>query len=196
MATAAAEACLRKGMDLTPYCLTGPDADEKEFTVTDPDTKRSQKVTLVPSSKADSLLDRIDAETLSQALAIDYTHPSAVNENGEFYVKYRIPFVMGTTGGDRDQLMDTVSSPSPHFCVIAPNMGKQIVAMQFALEFLASKFPSSFEGYSLEVTESHQKKKADTSGTALAVISSITGMVGPKSTFKTNDINMLRDNKR
>ncbi|GMH61458.1 hypothetical protein TrRE_jg848 [Triparma retinervis] len=191
MATAAAEACLRKGMDLAPFCLTGPDIDEAEIEVTDPDTKRSQKVTLVPSSKIDGLVEKLGG--VEGTVAIDYTHPSAVNGNGEFYVKNRIPFVMGTTGGDRDLLMETVTSPSPHYCVIAPNMGKQIVAMQNALEFLQTRFPASFEGYTLKVTESHQKKKADTSGTALAVIDSIKGMVGSKCTFQQDEINMLRD---
>jgi len=193
MATAAAEACLRKGMNLAPFCLTGPDMKETELEVVDPDTKRSQTVTLVPSSDIDSLLSRSGG--MEGTVAIDYTHPSAVNRNGEFYVKNRIPFVMGTTGGDRELLMKTVTLPSPHYCVIAPNMGKQIVAMQNALEFLQTKFPSSFEGYTLKVTESHQSKKADTSGTALAVIDSIKGMVGPKCTFEKEEINMLRDNK-
>jgi 4-hydroxy-tetrahydrodipicolinate reductase len=31
-------------------------------------------------------------------LVIDYTHPSAVNENAVFYAENDLPFVMGTTG--------------------------------------------------------------------------------------------------
>ena len=34
-------------------------------------------------------------------IAVDYTHPSAVNANVEFYSKNGLNFVMGTTGGDR-----------------------------------------------------------------------------------------------
>lgn len=34
-------------------------------------------------------------------VAIDYTHPTAVNDNAEFYAKHGLNFVMGTTGGDR-----------------------------------------------------------------------------------------------
>ena len=60
MAVAAAEACLRKGMDLSPACLTGPEIPEQDFVVTDPDTKRSQTVSLVPSNAADGLLDKIE----------------------------------------------------------------------------------------------------------------------------------------
>ena len=69
-------------------------------------------------------------------LAIDYTHPSAVNANGVFYAENKLPFVMGTTGGDREQLMSDMESRDA-FAVIAPNMGKQIVAMQAGLEELA-----------------------------------------------------------
>ena len=34
---------------------------------------------------------------------------------------------------------------------------------------MARDFPGAFAGYKLEVTESHQKTKADTSGTAKAM---------------------------
>lgn len=34
-------------------------------------------------------------------VVVDYTHPSAVNSNAEFYAKNGLNFVMGTTGGDR-----------------------------------------------------------------------------------------------
>ena len=80
------------------------------------------------------------------------------------------------------------------FAVIAPNMGKQIVAMQAGLEDLATKFPSAFAGYKLEVMESHQSKKADTSGTALAVISSMVTL--SEDNFDVGkDIHMLRDDE-
>jgi 4-hydroxy-tetrahydrodipicolinate reductase len=45
----------------------------------------------------------------------------------------------------------------------------------------------------LEVTESHQGKKADTSGTALAVISSLTRLSNDDEFNVKNDIRMLRD---
>lgn len=34
-------------------------------------------------------------------VAVDYTHPTAVNGNAELYAKHGLNFVMGTTGGDR-----------------------------------------------------------------------------------------------
>ncbi|MGA6927186.1 MAG: dihydrodipicolinate reductase C-terminal domain-containing protein, partial [Desulfosarcina sp.] len=54
--------------------------------------------------------------------------------------------------------------------VIAPNMAKQIVGFQAMLEYAATTFPGLFDGYSLTVRESHQAGKADTSGTAKAVV--------------------------
>lgn len=194
MATAAAEACLRKGLNLSPVAMTGPDMPTATIHVHDPISERTTAVKLIPSSKTEELEAAIaGAQEASKLIAIDYTHPSAVNGNGKFYVKNDIPFVMGTTGGDRDQLLQDCAE---HYCVIAPNMGKQIVAMQAALEDLASKYPAAFGGYTLEVTESHQKTKADTSGTAKAVVSSLQTLMGSDHGFSLeDDIKMLRDDE-
>ena len=199
MATAAAEACLRKGLSLSPIAMTGPDIEPSTITVHDEVTGSSADVRLIPStdegreeilSSLAGLRESVGAENV---LAIDYTHPSAVNANGVFYAENKLPFVMGTTGGDRDQLMADMESRTA-FAVIAPNMGKQIVAMQAGLEELAEKFPSAFAGYKLEVTESHQKTKADTSGTAKAVISSLKKLSDDDFDLE-EDIKMLRDDE-
>ena len=47
-------------------------------------------------------------------------------------------------------------SPGVNYAVIAPNMAKQIVALQLGLKEMADRFPQSFSGYALTVTESHQ----------------------------------------
>lgn len=198
MATAAAEACLRKGIDLAHVAMTGPDLDETTITVVDPDTGKSADVRLIPSSNVEQVEEELEnirkeAGGKENVLAIDYTHPSAVNSNGEWYAKHSLPFVMGTTGGDREKLISDVTEGGCP-AVIAPNMGKQIVAMQSALEELALKFPNAFGGYKLEVTESHQKTKADTSGTAKAVIGSLITLSGDDFDVE-NDINMLRSDE-
>ena len=82
---------------------------------------------------------------------------------------------MGTTGGDRDKLLHDVEE-SGVYAVIAPNMGKQIVAFQTMMESMAEQFPGCFQGYTLRVVESHQRTKADTSGTAKAVVASLQKM--------------------
>jgi len=43
MATAAAEACLRKGLTLAPFGLTGPDVKTQAVVVTDPDTNEESE---------------------------------------------------------------------------------------------------------------------------------------------------------
>mmetsp|Transcript_24172 Transcript_24172/g.41080 ORF Transcript_24172/g.41080 Transcript_24172/m.41080 type:complete len:328 (-) Transcript_24172:604-1587(-) len=193
MATAAAEACLRKGLKLSPIAMTGPDVEPCKIHLVDPETEKMSAVKLIPSSNVEELEAAIaGVKEASTLIAIDYTHPSAVNANGLFYAKNEIPFVMGTTGGDREKLINDITA-AKLFAVIAPNMGKQIVAMQAALEDLATKYPSAFAGYKLEVTESHQKTKADTSGTAKAVISSLKKL--SDDGFSNDDIQMLRDDE-
>lgn len=46
--------------------------------------------------------------------------------NAELYSKVGVPFVMGTTGGDRVRLHDTVEN-SNVYAVISPQMGKQVI---------------------------------------------------------------------
>ena len=40
---------------------------------------------------------------------------------------------------------------SGNYAVIAPNMGKQIVAFQTMMEMMAERFPGCFSGYTLQV---------------------------------------------
>ena len=97
---------------------------------------------------------------------------------------------MGTTGGDRDALVADARAAGC-YAVIAPQMGKQVVAFQATLEMMASQFPGAFAGYTLTVRESHQRTKADTSGTAKAVVESFRRLgVLP---FSDADIERVRD---
>ncbi|KAF5749413.1 4-hydroxy-tetrahydrodipicolinate reductase 2 chloroplastic-like [Tripterygium wilfordii] len=122
-------------------------------------------------------------------IVVDYTVPGAVNENAELYCKVGVPFVMGTTGGDRDRLYKTVND-SKVYAVISPQMGKQVVAFLAAMEIMAHQFPGAFSGYSLEVMESHQAGKLDTSGTAKAVISCFQKL---GVSFDVDQVQMIRD---
>jgi 4-hydroxy-tetrahydrodipicolinate reductase len=96
---------------------------------------------------------------------------------------------MGTTGGDRQLLVETVKE-SQTAAVIAPNMAKQIVAFQAMMEYAAQTFPGVFNGYRLEIKESHQKGKADTSGTAKAMIGYFNDLGAP---FEKDQIIMERN---
>lgn len=122
-------------------------------------------------------------------MMIDFTVPDAVNPNAELYCQHRVPFVMGTTGGNREKLLDAVQQ-AKLFAVIAPQMGKQVVAFQAMMQHMAHAFPGAFEGYTLEVVESHQSTKVDTSGTAKAVVASLQ-QLGIQH-FSVDDIQKVR----
>lgn len=100
-------------------------------------------------------------------LVADFTTPEAVNRNAELYASAGVPFVMGTTGGDRERLYDTVKG-SRVSAVIAPNMSIPLVVLSAALEYIAKQFPKALDGYQGHITESHQAAKRDVSGTAKA----------------------------
>jgi 4-hydroxy-tetrahydrodipicolinate reductase len=146
--------------ELIPSGLTGPDIAEKQCTV------NQVSIALIhPEDRESAISDIIDAPFIS----VDYTHPSAVNSNAQFYSRCDFPFVMGTTGGDRT-LLDKTIRDSSIAAVIAPNMAKQIVGFQAMMRFAADTFPNLFSGYRLKIKESHQHGKADTSGTAKAMV--------------------------
>ncbi len=148
--------------ELIPHSLTGPEIQESEYIIDNISVK------LIQADQRNSQIEPIK-QSQGEFLSVDYTHPSAVNPNAEFYCRHGLPFVMGTTGGDRQKLAATVES-SAIAAVIAPNMAKQIVGFQAMMEYAADNFPDLFKGYSLEIKESHQQGKADTSGTAKAMV--------------------------
>jgi len=123
-------------------------------------------------------------------IAVDFTHPSAVNVNALLYSGFNLSFVMGTTGGDREALAHLFDGGAESCAVIAPNMAKQVVMFQAMMKFAADNFPDAFRGYQLEIRESHQKGKADTSGTARAMVAYFNTLGIP---FKVDQIIMVRD---
>ncbi len=168
-----------------PYSLTGPEIEIQHCHMGD------VVIELIgPGQRDDKIRSIHDAQ--GPFITIDFTHPAAVNDNAEFYCRQGLPFVMGTTGGDRDLLMTTVASSSIA-AVIAPNMAKQIVGFQAMMAYAAEHFPNLFKGYRLSIRESHQAGKADTSGTAKAMVGYFNKMgIG----FQTDQIEKERDPER
>lgn len=107
------------------------------------------------------------------ALVIDYTTPDAALDNIRVYTQAGVPFVMGTTGFNREEAIRLVAGSSVS-AVIAPNMAAPIVALQAALDHVAAAFPGALAGYDLEIRESHQATKKDPSGTAKALLGPLT----------------------
>ncbi|CCK81306.1 dihydrodipicolinate reductase [Desulfobacula toluolica] len=168
--------------NVMPFSLTGQEIEDKTITI---DQMRFE---LVKPDVRDEKIIRIKRQ-FNSFITIDYTHPTAVNSNALFYTQNQIPFVMGTTGGNREQLEQVVKKSSTP-AVIAPNMAKQIVGFQAMMEYAANTFPGLFEGYTLQVSESHQNGKADTSGTAKAMVGYFNQL---GANFDVNKIQMVRD---
>ena len=168
--------------ELVPHSLTGPEIQE------DTHQLDNTAIELIRPDRRDAAIEKIKTN-YGPFLSVDFTHPTAINANAEFYCNTGLPFVMGTTGGDRQQLENTVKASSIA-AVIAPNMAKQIVAFQAMMEYAAATFPDSFKDYTLEIRESHQKGKADTSGTAKAMVTYFNKLGIP---YSAGDIAQERD---
>lgn len=185
MGHSAAEAAVRAGLPLVPTSFASP-SDVARLGSID---VGGVSVSLSPPEALDEVLARAKAEH-ANLIVVDYTLPSAVNGNVEAYVRAGVPFVVGTTGGDRDALVEAAKRAQTA-SVISPNMGKQIVALQTAIARWAEEFPGSCAGYTLKVVESHQASKADASGTAKAIVASLRELgVRP---FSDDDIELVRD---
>lgn len=168
--------------NLVPFSMTGPEITLNHIKVRDVD------VALVKPDEIERKISEI-TQRFPEMITVDFTHPTAVNGNAELYTRLKLPFVMGTTGGDRDALKNIVLSSSIP-AVIAPNMVKQIVGFQAMMEYAADTFPDLFKGYTLKIRESHQKGKADTSGTAKAMVKYYNRLGIP---YSEDDIIMERD---
>ena len=171
--------------ELIPFSLTGMEIEKTEQII------GNMVINLVKPDQRNEIIKKIKND-FSDFISIDFTHPSAVNSNAEFYVKNSLPFVMGTTGGDRKKLKASVASGNIP-AVIAPNMAKQIVGFQAMMEYAADTFPDLFKGYHLKIEESHQKSKADTSGTAKAMVKYFNHLGIP---FSEKDIVKERDQEK
>ena len=173
MAVEVAKACLDRGFTLVPTAFTGPNQPNSVNVV---GAKSQVQVELVPGpgigNDADMIMKNMKAK-YPDMVVVDYTHPSAILNNLKCYVDNNCEFVMGTTGGDPTQMTEIFSKGS-NFAVIAPNMGKQIVALQAALQAMATRFPGSFA-----------------SGTAKAVVSHLLTL--SMDQFKEEDIVKLRE---
>ena len=117
-------------------------------------------------------------------MVVDFTMPEAVNRNAKLYCDAGIPFIMGTTGGDRKKLVETVEQ-SNISAVIATNMAAPVVMFQAMIRSAAKAFPNALKGFKLVIRESHQSSKADVSGTAVSLLESFAALGMP---LKKEDI--------
>ena len=150
MALEVAQACLDRGFNLVPVGFTGlnqPASIQVVGATRTVDVQLQAGPGLGPDAAATMKAMKTQYPDL---VVVDYTHPSAILNNLACYVDHNCEFVMGTTGGD-PALMKAAFDKGTNLAVIAPNMGKQIVALQAALQEMAKRFPGSFAGYKLTV---------------------------------------------
>lgn len=167
---------------VAPFSMTGPGVEESRIEI------NGHTINLIQPEHHLSRLTQL-RQAIPDLIAVDYTHPTAVNRNAELYCQAGLSFVMGTTGGDRNLLAETVQRCD--ICaVISPNMGKPIVGLQAMVQWAAKEYPGLFEGYRLRVQESHQLGKADTSGTAKSMVTYFNDL---GVAFDPSEIEMIRD---
>lgn len=106
---------------------------------------------------------------IRDAIVVDYTIPDGALGNIRVYCDAGIPFVMGTTGFDREEARRLVEAAGLG-AVLSPNMAPPIILLQSALGHLAREFPGALAGWKLTIRESHQAGKKDVSGTARAFL--------------------------
>eukprot|EP01038_Epipyxis_sp_PR26KG_P011847 gene11847-15853_t len=191
MALETAKVCLDRGYNILPIGFTGPRCNLTDYVVHG--KYKSQSIRLgkgpgIDDSAANSVLKSLKNE-YPELVIIDYTSPTAVINNIKAYVANNCDFVMGTTGVDLEQILNEFEIGA-NYAVIAPNMAKQIVALQAALVEMVKRFPGSFVDYKLKVTESHQSSKVDTSGTAKAIVKELAVLNG--QSFSIEDIEKIR----
>lgn len=149
---------------IIPTSYTGPEIHETQFLVAG---YPKSFLLMKPNLREEDIQNIKDI--YGQFIAVDFTQPDAVLGNVEFYCRHDIPFIMGTTGGDRSKLEEQVKNSSIP-ALAAPNMAKEIVGLQLLLEDFSAKYPDALRGVLCAVQESHQAGKKDTSGTAKAVV--------------------------
>ncbi|KAK8462093.1 hypothetical protein SEVIR_1G146300v4 [Setaria viridis] len=182
MGKAVAEAAVSAGLQLVPVSFSAMEVPDGKCEICD------REICIHDPSESEKILPSIVKE-YPDLIVVDYTVPDAVNANADLYCKLGLPFVMGTTGGDRQLLHKTVQDANI-YAVISPQMGKQVVAFLAAMEIMAEQFPGAFSGYKLEVMESHQATKLDVSGTAKAVVSCFQKL---GISFDLDEVKLVRD---
>lgn len=144
-------------VQLIPYSFTGPEIEEPAW------KEGSQEVSLIKPE--DRAMAESEIEEHRPFIAVDFTLPSVVMDNVEYYCQKNWPFVVGTTGADYERIAQQVSN-SALSAVANPNMSIPIVLIQAAFDYLSKNFPGALESWEGSIVESHQQGKADTSGTA------------------------------
>ncbi len=119
----------------------------------------------------------------SSEVLIDFTHPSAAGEHLEAALRFKIGFVLGTTGLSEKTLSSLKNASGQIPILQSPNMS---TGVNILFELVSRAAEVLDERYDIEVSETHHKMKKDApSGTALELARLIAQAKGwePKNAF-------------
>ena len=97
MAQAAATCAIERGHVMYAYATSGASSGGTQVLL----TGSSAPLHLVPPEEHESCLRTAAAAHRNRLVVLDYSLPSAVEQNVKMYCELNLPFVLGATGGDR-----------------------------------------------------------------------------------------------
>ncbi|MFA5994186.1 MAG: dihydrodipicolinate reductase C-terminal domain-containing protein [Parcubacteria group bacterium] len=174
----------RTDIQIIPFSLTGPGMDHCY-------TGKDGNIGLYAPHEHAKIMQAVSEKLCADGLiAIDFTQPSGIEENVKRYCANKIPFIAGTTGGNREILPQLVEA-SEISAVIATNMSAPVVMLVDMIARAATDYPDTLKDWEIRITESHQAKKEDISGTALTIGKIMKGLgvkfIGPENIHKVRD---------
>ena len=179
--------------DLLDNSLTGPGQPENELVT------NSRIIGLYHPDDHDEALARIKSVTPNM-YAIDACKGAGVaNQNAALYCKYKIPFVILSTGADY-KLIEKLAEETQTPCVAYPNMDVRIVTWMAGIKYMAENYSGSFEDSKISLAETHQADKVnadgkpETSGTMKNMLKHLGDLVGdellPEKILSVRDPNV------
>ncbi len=130
-----------------------------------------------------TITDNLKEALSSAQVLIDFTHPNAADEHLEAALRFKIGFVLGTTGLSEKTLAALKKASTQIPILQSPNMS---TGVNILFELVSRAAEILDERYDIEVSETHHKMKKDApSGTALELARLIAKAKGwePKNAF-------------
>jgi len=173
---------------LISSAMTGPNQESR--VELDLDREKKFSIELVPPERHEGFLKNC-SDIPNKFHAIDFCKgPGVADRNAQMYFENRIPFVMGSTGADYD-LIQRLAEETQTPCVAYPNMDIRIVTWMAGIVYMAENYPGAFEGAQIDLSETHQQDKSDTSGTMKKMLVNLGALVRRELT--KDDILSIRD---
>lgn len=145
-----------------------------------------------PYSKSDKISAKeLTIQSLNQAdVVIDFSHPSSIETNIEFYIENSIPCVIGTTGwyDNLDKYKELSKKYKNSSLIYSGNFSLGVALFREIIKF-ASSLLSKTSIYDVFLNEIHHKDKADSpSGTSLLLAEAVRDNFEGKDTIVSEEL--------